>query len=89
MRTEKGVGFLDNLLILKIFDTQKLLIRIKTGVGNYPDFNLEDNKNVGSLTLITPEPGVFLNLEKFTNPKINNKAWRIPDNGIAANNNIH
>ena len=71
------------------FDTQKLLIRIKTGVGNYPDFNLEDNKNVGSLTLITPEPGVFLNLEKFLNPKINKlKAWRIPDNGIAVNSNI-
>ena len=33
--------------------------------------------------MISPEAGVFLNLEKFLDPKINKlKAWDIPKNGI-------
>ena len=85
LRSEKGVGFFRQSFDFRSFpfDRQKLIIRIKTGVGNYPTSNLEDNKEIGSLTLISPESGVFLNLEKFLDPKINKlKAWDIPKNGI-------
>ena len=85
LRSEKGVGFFRQSFDFRSFpfDKQKLIIRIKTGVGNYPTSNLEDNKEIGSLTLISPEAGVFLNLEKFLDPKINKlKAWDIPKNGI-------
>ena len=91
LRTEKGVGFFRQSFDFKDFpfDKQKLLIRIKSGVGNYPETNLEDTKKIGSMTLITPEPGVFLNLEKFLDPDINKlKAWKIPEDGIVVNSNI-
>ena len=65
LRTEKGVGFFRQSFNFDKFpfDTQKLIVRFKTGVGNYSD--------EGKLTFLTPEPGVFLNLEKFLNPEIN------------------
>ena len=77
LRTEKGVGFFRQSFNFDKFpfDTQKLIVRFKTGVGNYPD--------KGELTFLTPEPGVFLNLEKFLNPEINKlKAWSIKEDGI-------
>ena len=92
LRTEKGVGFFRQSFDFKNFpfDKQKLVIRIKSGVGNYPKSNLENpNNNDGSLTLITPEPGVFINLKEFLKPGVNKlKAWKIPKNGISVTNNI-
>ena len=43
LRTEKGVGFFRQSFDFKNFpfDKQKLVIRIKTGVGNYTKSNLE------------------------------------------------
>ncbi len=93
LRTEKGVGFFRQSFDFKKFpfDEQKLIIRVKTGVGNYPDSNLESpNTDYGSLTFITPEVGVFLNLEKFLNKEVNKlKAWNIPrNNGIEVKSKI-
>ena len=92
LRTEKGVGFFRQSFDFKNFpfDKQKLVIRIKTGVGNYTKSNLEKpNSNDGSLTFISPEPGVFINLKEFLKPEINKlKAWKIPSNGISVKSNI-
>ncbi len=91
LRTEKGVGFFRQSFDFRKFpfDKQKLIIRIKSGAGNYTNSNLEDSNEVGSLTLITPEPGVFLNLQKFLKPEINKlKAWKISDNGIKVKSNV-
>ena len=91
IRTEKGVGFFRQSFDFRNFpfDKQKLIIRIKTGVGNYPYSNLEDSSEVGSLTLISPEPGVFINLKEFLKPKINKlKAWKIPNDGIEVKSKI-
>ena len=77
LRTEKGVGFFRQSFNFDKFpfDTQKLIIRLKTGVGNFQD--------KGELTFLTPEPGVFLNLQKFLNPEVNKlKAWSIKEDGI-------
>ena len=83
LRTEKGVGFFrQSFDFTKFpFDTQKLIIRFKTGVGNFQDKS--------ELTFLTPEPGVFLNLEKFLNPEINKlKAWTIREDGIDVKSKI-
>ena len=86
LRTEKGVGFFRQSFDFKSFpfDTQKLVIRIKTGVKNFTNRNFENDKNIGTLTLISPEAGVFVNLENFVKPEVNKlKAWKIPKNGIS------
>ncbi len=93
LRTEKGVGFFRQSFDFEKFpfDEQKLIIRVKTGVGNYSDSNLDNPySDSGSLTFITPEPGVFLNLNKFLNPEVNKlKAWNIPKkNGIEVKSKI-
>ena len=92
LRTEKGVGFFRQSFDFKNFpfDKQKLIIRIKSGVGNYTQSNLDNpNINHGSLTFITPEPGVFINLKDFLKPDVNKlKAWKIPDDGISIKSNI-
>tara|TARA_B100001175_G_scaffold233934_1_gene200346 strand:+ start:68 stop:1519 length:1452 start_codon:yes stop_codon:yes gene_type:complete len=69
IRTEKGVGFFRQDFDFKKFpfDTQKLIVSISTGASN-----------LENVTFLTPEPGVFLNLEKFIDKKINKlKAWEI------------
>ena len=69
LRTEKGVGFFRQDFDFKKFpfDTQKLIVSISTGVSN-----------IENVTFLSPEPGVFLSVEKFLNPKINKlKAWKI------------
>jgi len=91
LRTEKGVGFFRQSFDFRkfTFDKQKLVIRIKSGAGNYSNSNLEDSSNIGSLTFITPEPGVFLNLNKFLNPEVNKlKAWKISENGIKVQSKV-
>ena len=91
LRTEKGVGFFRQSFDFKKFpfDSQKLIIRIKSGVGNYTNTNLDNSKNIGSLTLVTPEPGVFISLRKFLEPEINKlKAWEIPDDGIVVSSKV-
>ncbi len=83
LRTEKGVGFFRQSFDFADFpfDTQKLVIRFKTGVGNYIE--------TGNFTLLTPEEGVFLNLEKFLDPEINKlKAWNIKEDGIVVKSHI-
>ena len=69
IRTEKGVGFFRQNFDFKKFpfDTQKLIVSISTGVSN-----------LENVTFLTPEPGVFLSIEKFIEPEINKlKAWEI------------
>ena len=87
LRTEKGVGFFRQSFNFRKFpfDTQKLIITIKTGVSNFQT----NHNNSGSVTFITPEAGVFINLNKFINPKINKlKAWNIVDEGISIKNGV-
>ena len=91
LRTEKGVGFFRQSFDFRSFpfDTQKLIIRIKTGVKNYSNRNFEDNKNIGTLTLISPEAGVFVNLENFIKPEVNKlKAWKIPNDGVSVKSKV-
>jgi len=86
LRTEKGVGFFRQSFDFRSFpfDTQKLIIRIKTGVKNFTNRNFENDKNIGTLTFVSPGPGVFVNLENFIKPEVNKlKAWKIPHDGIS------
>ena len=91
LRSESGVGFFRQSFDFEKFpfDKQKLLIRIKTGSGNYQNYNNEFGDGIGSVTFITPEEGAFVNLEKFLKPEINKlKAWKIKDDGINIVSNI-
>ena len=94
LRTEKGVGFFRQSFDFRKFpfDEQKLIIRLNSGLKNLTNRNFDQSDprpDVGSLTLITPEAGVYLNLSKFLNPEINKlKEWKIPENGIEVNSKI-
>ena len=71
IRTEKGVGFFRQSFDFRKFpfDTQKLIISIGTGEGNFEN-----------VTFITPEAGAFIGVEKFINPEVNKlKSWEIKD----------
>ena len=74
------------------FDEQKLIIRLNSGLKNLTNRNFDQSDprpDVGSLTLISPEAGVYLNLSKFLNPEINKlKEWKIPENGIEVKSKI-
>ena len=90
-RLEQGVASFRQYFDFKKFpfDSQKLIIQLKTNVGNWENFNNKDGSKNGSVTFITPETGVFLNLLKFKDPEINKlKAWSIPENGIQVKSNI-
>ena len=84
-RTEKGVASFRQSFDFKKFpfDKQKLIIRIKPNIGSWSNWNDDTGEGVGSVTMISPEPRSFFNLEKFIDPKINKlKAWKINDDGI-------
>ena len=92
LRTEKGVGFFRQSFDFKKFpfDTQKLIITIKTGAGNFENVNnTKYSDTSGSVTFLNPEPDVFNSLNKFIDPKINKlKAWKIPEGGISVKNKV-
>ena len=94
LRTEKGVGFFRQSFDFRKFpfDEQKLIIRLNSGLKNLTNRNFDQSDprlDVGSLTLISPEAGVYLNLSKFLNPEINKlKEWKIPENGIEVKSKI-
>ena len=90
IRSEKGVASFRQFFDFKKFpfDKQKLIIRLKTNVGNWRNFNNKDFSTIGSVNFIIPEPSVYLNLNRFTDSKVNKlKAWSIPENGIEIKNN--
>ena len=70
-RTEKGVASFRQFFDFKKFpfDTQKLVIKLKTNVGNWPNINNKDNSDAGSVSIINPGKNVYLNLERFLDPK--------------------
>ena len=85
-RIEKGVAFFRQSFNFRNFpfDTQKLIITIKVGEGSFMYENQQNRKVEGSVTLVTPEIGAYLNLIKFIDPKQNKlKAWNIVEEGIA------
>ena len=94
LRTEKGVGFFRQSFDFRKFpfDEQKLIIRLNSGLKNLTNRNFDQSDprpDVGSLTFISPEAGVYLNLSKFLNPEINKlKEWKIPENGIEVKSKI-
>jgi len=83
IRTEKGVAYFRQSFDFKKFpfDTQKLIINIKSGQVNQQYENHKNSNTEGSITFLTPEVGVYLSLLKYieTNKL---KAWKIPDGGI-------
>ena len=94
MDEEKFFSFLINKEKKEVLwldqNNQKLIITIKTGVSNFQnEHKISNSNNSGSVTFITPEAGVFINLNKFINPKINKlKAWDIVEEGISIKNRV-
>jgi len=80
LRNESGVASFRQFFDFEKFpyDTQKLVITIRSKQGSFQNENQSNNFPEGSINLITPEVGPFINLTKFLNKDVNKlRAWEV------------